>query len=120
MPYKLVACSLIHLALTSRSNILLKVIYVIIECNSNPRPNKNWSIVQRILHYLRGTSHDRLKFRSDGTTRIIGDYDFDQTRARTRDHDNRRSRSGYIFKLANEAISWSNMKKKYPIAQFSV
>jgi hypothetical protein len=55
---------------------IAQVVSVIVQCHSNPMP-KNRSIVQRIFRYLRGTSHDRLKFQSDGTTRIIGDYDFD-------------------------------------------
>lgn len=47
--------------------------------------------------------HDRLNFQGDGIIVIIVDYDIDYAR----DYENRKSQSGYVFKLANAAISWA-------------
>lgn len=66
-------------------------------------PSKeNWMGVKRILRYIKGTLSYGLKFSvNDGKCDLYGFFDADWAG----DADNRRSTSGYVFKVANSTVS---------------
>lgn len=63
------------------------------------------------MRYIKGTINLGLTFRKSGTTEIVGFCDADYAS----DPDERRSTTGYIFKLAEAAISW-NSKRQQTVA----
>jgi hypothetical protein len=59
---------------------------------------------KRVLRYLKGTQHYKIRYTENGNANLIGYSDSDWAG----DHKNRRSTSGYAFLLAGGAISWSS------------
>lgn len=70
---------------------------------------QHWSGVKRVLRYLKGTISSGLVFHKDSRAiDLIGYSDADWAG----DHNDRRSTTGYIFKLAECPISWSSKKQQ--------
>ncbi|XP_046844921.1 secreted RxLR effector protein 161-like [Xenia sp. Carnegie-2017] len=63
--------------------------------------------VKRVLRYIKGTISYGLKFSCDKNDELHGYSDADYAG----NLDDRRSTSGYVFKLANSTISWSSKKQ---------
>lgn len=68
---------------------------------------------KRILRFLKGTAEDGILYRKGKKQELIAYCDSDYAG----DLDDRKSTSGYIFMLNNEAVSWSS--KKQPIVSLS-
>jgi hypothetical protein len=66
-----------------------------------------WTAIQRILKYLKGTTHFGLKF-TPGTFKISGWADSDYAN----DSTDRKSTSGWFFTIGNNPISWRSQKQK--------
>ena len=60
------------------------------------------------MRYLSGTQHLCLHYRADNKTECTGYSDADWAG----DLDDRRSTSGYIFKIAGASVSWRSVKQK--------
>ena len=71
---------------------------------SNPG-TEHWKLVKKILRYLQGTKGLMLTYRKTDSLEIVGYSDSDYA------GDERKSTSGYIFTLANGAISWKSTKQ---------
>jgi hypothetical protein len=112
IPYKSATGSLMYLVMTSRPDIA-QAVSVVSQYTTNPR-TKHWSAVKRIFCYLRGTMQEGLRFKGNGNIEIIGYCDSDLGG----DKQTRKSRSRYVFMLANAAIIWRSTKQK-AIAQSS-
>lgn len=88
----------------SRPDISFSVNYLS-RFNNNPG-KRHWLAAKRILRYLKGTIDDRLTFsKSDHLLRGYSDSDF------ANDLDERKSVSGYVFKLFGGVISWRSRKQ---------
>ncbi|XP_048267037.1 secreted RxLR effector protein 161-like [Bombus terrestris] len=74
--------------------------------NDNPK-RSHWLSAKRVLRYLKGTSNIGLCFRDTGDD-LTGYTDSDWGG----DIVDRKSRTGFIFKLSNSAISWESRKQK--------
>lgn len=72
---------------------------------SNPTP-AHYGAVERILRYLKGSSHLKLVYRGD-LKPLTGYTDS----AWAGDHDTRRSTSGYVFNVGSGAVSWSSKRQ---------
>ncbi|XP_020216916.1 uncharacterized protein LOC109800547 [Cajanus cajan] len=68
---------------------------------------------KRILRYLKGTTDSGLFYKKNDQSKLIGFVDSDFTG----DMDDRKSTTGYVFKLGSGAIAWSS--KKQPIVTLS-
>ena len=68
---------------------------------SNPGV-EHWKLVKKVLRYLQGTKSLMLTYKRSDSLQIVGYSDSDYA------GDNRKSTSGYVFTLANGAISWKS------------
>lgn len=101
VPYKEAVGSLLYLAQATRPDISFAVNAVSQYC-SNPG-RRHWEAVKRILRYLKGTAGNRLVYKKDGNSQVVGYTDADWGG----DPDTRKSTTGYVFVLQGGAISWS-------------
>ncbi len=104
--YMEVVGSLIYLTTCTRPDIAYAVSKVS-EHLKNPT-EKDWITVKRILRYLKGTQEIGLVFGGSEAKRDLeGWADADWAG----DAKSRLSRTGYVFKIAGGAISWSSKKQ---------
>jgi len=66
---------------------------------------EHWRLVKKVLRYLQGTKGLMLTYRKTDSLQIVGYSDSDYA------GDDRKSTSGYIFTLADGAISWKSTKQ---------
>ena len=72
------------------------------------KPTKqHWTAVKQIMRYLKGTSNYGLVYSKDEQQECVSFSDADWGG----DLDNRKSTSGYLFKLSGAAISWRSKKQ---------
>jgi hypothetical protein len=72
------------------------------------KPGKDHFLgLKRILRYLKGTLEYKLRYTKDDDCRLIGFADADYAN----DQNDRKSISGYIFKVFGNTISWSTKKQ---------
>jgi hypothetical protein len=67
----------------------------------------HWNGIKKVLRYIQGTTGLMLTYERSDSLEIVGYLDSDFTGCLDTD----RSMSGYIFKLAGGAISWSSSKQ---------
>lgn len=103
-PYQNAIGSLLYLAISTRPDISFAVTYLS-QFNNN-YTEENWMAVKRIMRYLKGTPEKGLLFRADDSE-LSGFSDADWG-----GNFDRRSFSGYVFKLSGSAISWKCKKQK--------
>ena len=94
--YQSAVGSLMYVSTGTRPNIIYAVSNVAKYC-SNPS-KQHWTAVKRIMRYLKKTKHYGLLYSSSDSDN-------------TGDLDDRKSTSGYLFKLAGAAISWRSKKQ---------
>ena len=103
--YRSLIGSLMYAAIATRPDIMYAV--SALSCfNDNPK-RSHWLSAKRVLRYLKGTSNIGLCFRDTGDD-LTGYTDSDWGG----DIVDRKSRTGFIFKLSNSAISWESRKQK--------
>ncbi|KAM4045391.1 uncharacterized protein ACNLHF_009219 [Anomaloglossus baeobatrachus] len=68
---------------------------------------KDWNAVKRVLRYLKETQGVNLKLFAAGNLKLTGYADADWAG----DSHDRKSTSGYVFKLGESSISWSSRKQ---------
>lgn len=106
-PYQELVGSLLFVAQVSRPDICYAV-NTVSRFNNNPG-KLHWIAVKRIVRYLKQTSKYKLCFQQqeDGPPRITGYCDSDFAS----DIDERKSTSGYVFKMHGGSISWCSKKQ---------
>ena len=106
IPYREAVGCLMYAMVLTRPDIAFAVSRVA-KFTSNPR-NSHWTAVKRIFRYLSSTATMGLSYfsqRSDLTLRGYCDADY------AGDHDDRKSRTGYLFLLANGAVAWCSKRQ---------
>ena len=103
--YQSMVGSLMYCSLGSRPDIQYAVSVAARYCS---KPNQHhMTAVKRIFGYLKGTIRMTLSYKPENVAlHGYSDADF------ARDIDDRKSTSGYVFKLSNGAISWYSGKQK--------
>lgn len=107
IPYRQLVGCLLFIAQATRPDIAFAVNYA-------SRFNNNfnlghWKRLKRILRYLRGTKEYCLRYHNDGPLNDLSAYvDADHAACK----DTRRSVTGYVFILANGAISWRSSQQR--------
>ncbi|XP_058105700.1 secreted RxLR effector protein 161-like [Magnolia sinica] len=69
----------------------------------------HWKAAKKVMRYLQGTKDYMLTYKGSDQLEVIGYSDFDYAGC----INSRKSTSGYIFLLANGAISWKSVKQTY-------
>ncbi len=103
--YQSAVGSLLYLSTGTRPDVAFAVSYVA-KFSSDPT-KKHWTAVKRILRYLKSTSMLGLLNTKSGESELVGFSDSDWAG----DIDDRRSTSGYLFKLSGAPISWRSKKQ---------
>jgi len=74
---------------------------------SNDPAKSHWRAVKRVLRYVQGTKSLGIKYHQAGESTIVGYADADWAN----DMDDRKSITGYVFKLQGSPISWHSKKQ---------
>ncbi len=73
----------------------------------NPN-DTHWKALKRVFRYVRGTLDVVVEYKSSEQLELLGYSDSDWGG----DVETRKSTSGYVFKMANSAVSWSSKRQK--------
>jgi hypothetical protein len=106
IPYREAVGCLMYAMVLTRPDIAYAVSRVA-KFTSNPHTS-HWTAVKRIFRYLSGTLNLGISYyglASDLLLRGYCDADY------AGDHDDRKSRTGYVFLLANGAIAWCSKRQ---------
>lgn len=103
--YQKLIGSLMYLAVLTRPDISFSVSFLskFNNCNNS----YHWKCAKRVLRYLKGTKNYVIKFTKDDIN-LLGYVDADWGS----DKADRKSYTGYIFKLSGGPISWKSSKQK--------
>lgn len=106
IPYREAVGSLMHLAIVSRPDIMFGVSLVsrYLDCYDNT----HWTVVKRILKYLKETKEYGLYYSIMKNNIVDGYSDSDYAT----DNDTRRSTSGYVFIKNGAAITWATQRQQ--------
>jgi hypothetical protein len=110
--YQQLIGSLLYVQICTRPDISFPVSRLA-QYASNPSP-QHLRLAKYVLAYLKGTSDLRLRYDGASANGLFGYSDSSWAD----DPDSRRSTSGYVFLLADAAISWCSRKQK-TVAQSS-
>lgn len=105
IPCRYLIGSLIYLSGATRPDITYAVNFLS-QFNNN-RGKMHWNAVKRVLRYLSGTKNQGVTYKRTGkplTAFVDADW--------ASDLNHRRSHTGFVFKLANAAITWESRKQK--------
>ena len=105
IPYALAVGSLMYAQVCTRSDIAF-VVGILGRYQSNPGLD-HWRATKKVMRYLQGTKDYMLMYRRTDSLEVIGYSDSDFVGC----VDSRKSTSGYIFKLADGAVSWRSAKQ---------
>ena len=106
VPYREAVGCLMYAMVMTRPDIAFAVSRVA-KYTSNPHYS-HWTAVKRIFRYLSGTITMGLSYSGTSTDLSLQGYcDADYAG----DHDDRKSRTGYLFILANAAVAWCSKRQ---------
>lgn len=105
IPYQQAIGSLMYLSVSTRPDITYAVSYL---SQFNREPTEfDWKNVKRVFRYLKQTPHKALIFSKQGNFRVTGYADADWAG----DRRDRKSYTGYVFKIGSGVISWESRKQ---------
>ena len=106
--YRSLVRSLLYIAKQTRPDIVW-IVNVLSRFMDKPA-NSNWLAGKRVLRYLQATKSLRLVYPRDRDYSLIGESDADWSG----NHDDRKSTTGYFFKLgfSGGAVSWKTKKQQ--------
>lgn len=106
LPYRQLLGSLMYIMVCSRPDICYHVGYL---GRFQENPNEiHWQHLKRVLRYLKGTMKMKLNFRNYSDEPVIGYADADWAT----DLSDRKSVSGYMFKVYGCTVSWCSKKQQ--------
>ncbi|CAM8984117.1 unnamed protein product [Rhodiola kirilowii] len=105
IPYASAVGSIMYAQVCTRPDIAYAV-GVLERYQSNPGID-HWKAAKKVLRYLQGTKDYMLMYRRTDNLKVIGYSDSDYGGC----IDSRKSTSGYVFMLANGAVSWRSAKQ---------
>ena len=105
VPYAAAVGSLMYAAVGTRPDIAFAV-QTLSQFSSRPS-NTHWTAVKHVFRYLKGTTDVGITYSGNTNLELIGFSDADWAQSQA----DRRSVSGYAFKLADGTVSWSSKKQ---------
>ena len=109
-PYASLVGTLMYAQICTRPDIAF-VVGVLGRFQSDPGLD-HWRAAKKVLRYLQGTQDYMLTYSRSDSLEVVGYTDSDFAGC----PDSKRSTSGYIFLLANGAVSWRSTKQKLTAA----
>ncbi|XP_073426901.1 uncharacterized protein [Dendrobates tinctorius] len=103
--YRQAVGALLYISTMTRPDITTAV-GILCRYVEKPR-QRDWNAVKRLLRYLKETQDVNLKLSATGDLELIGYVDADWAG----DSHDRKSTSGYLFKVGESLISWSSRKQ---------
>jgi len=103
--YRQAVGAMLYLATTTRPDIAAAM-GILCRRVSNPR-QRDWHALKRVIRYLKQTADLKLKICADNNLELVGFADADWAG----DISDRKSTSGYLYKLGTSLISWSSKKQ---------
>ncbi|KAM4045526.1 uncharacterized protein ACNLHF_009382 [Anomaloglossus baeobatrachus] len=103
--YRQAVGALLYISTITRPDITTAV-GILCRYVEKPR-QKDWNAVKRVLRYLKETQGVNLKLSAAGNLKLTGYADADWAG----DSQDRKSTSGYVFKIGESSISWSSRKQ---------
>ena len=109
--YRSLVGSLLYLTKQTRQDIMFRV--NILSRHMNAPSNQHWMCGKRLLRYLQGSKGLKLTYTKEASCDLVGESDADWSG----DVNDRKSRTGYYFKLngCGAALSWG-VKKQATVA----
>lgn len=104
-PYRELLGSLMYIMLCVRPDICFPVGYLG-RYQQNPT-EAHWQSLKRVVRYLKGSAKTVLKFQRNDAEPLIGFADADWAA----DSEDRKSVSGYVFKVFGSTVSWCSKKQ---------
>ena len=104
IPYASAVGSLMYVQVCTKPDIAFAV-GALGRYQSNPGID-HWRVAKKVMRYLQGTKDYMLMYRRAYGLEVIGYSDADFAGC----VNSRKSTSGYIFKLADGAVSWRSVK----------
>ena len=105
IPYAFAVGSMMYAHVCTRPDIAF-VVGMLGRYQSNPGLD-HWRAAKKVMRYLQGTKDYMLMFRHTDSLEVVGYLDADFSGC----VDSRKSTSGYIFMLADGAVSWRSAKQ---------
>jgi hypothetical protein len=105
IPYASVVGSLMYAQVCTRPDIAYAV--SVLGRYLNDPGLSHWTAAKKVLRYLKGTKNFMLTYRRSDILEVVGYSDADFVGC----SDDRRSTSGYVFMMANGAVSWKSVKQ---------
>ena len=105
IPYASAVGSMMYAQVCTRPDIAF-VVGMLGRYQSNPGLD-HWRAAKKVMRYLQGTKDYMLMFRHTDSLEVVGYSDADFAGC----VDSRKSTSGYIFMLADGAVSWRSAKQ---------
>ena len=100
--YREAVGALLYVATTTRQDIAAAM-SILCRRVGNPR-QRDWTTLKQVMRYLKQTIDVKLEISGSAENSLIGYVDADWGG----DTSDRKSTSGYLFKLGNNSISWSS------------
>uniref|UniRef100_A0A5S6QQU2 Integrase catalytic domain-containing protein n=1 Tax=Trichuris muris TaxID=70415 RepID=A0A5S6QQU2_TRIMR len=97
--------SLLYLATVSRPDIAMAV-GLLCRCVETPT-ERDWKSVKRVMRYLATTINQKLRLSGDSEMKLQCYVDAEWAGDKT----DRKSTSGYLFKLGDSVVAWSSQKQ---------
>uniref|UniRef100_A0A5S6QJX2 Reverse transcriptase Ty1/copia-type domain-containing protein n=1 Tax=Trichuris muris TaxID=70415 RepID=A0A5S6QJX2_TRIMR len=105
--YRKAIGSLLYLATATRPDISFAV-GQLCRCMEHPT-QRDWKAVKRVMRYLAGSPYRKLRFSANGSIKLSGFVDADWAG----DQADRKSTSGYAFKVGTSTVAWSSRKQSF-------
>lgn len=105
VPYASVVGSIMYAQVCTRPDLAF-VTGMLGRYQSNPGPD-HWKAVKKVLRYMQATKNFMLTYKNSDNLEVVGYSDSDFAGC----VDTKKSTSGYIFTLAQGAISWKSSKQ---------
>lgn len=103
--YQSAVGSLLYAAKGTRPDIAYVVSLLCQYCSS--ASNMHWVAAKRVMRYLQGTAKIKLTYSRSANSEFIGYCDSDYAGC----PDDRKSTTGFVFKLAGGAVTWQSKKQ---------
>ena len=110
-PYQCIIGCLLYLSVGSRPDITYSV-NTLAKFSSHPS-QQHWTAFKWVLRYLKGTVHFGIMYTKESSKECIGYSDADWAG----DLDDRKSTSGYLFKISGGAVTWRSKKQALSTAE---
>lgn len=103
-PYRELLGSLMYLMIATRPDLCYAICYL--SRFQDSASDEHWQHLKKVLRYVKGTKDMKLVYRRNSNDSLIGYVDSDWA-----NDEERKSTSGYIFKIFGNSVLWASKKQ---------